>query len=228
MEYKGFCIPREEAVERFQESIEVIKKAWTSDERFSHDGKFWQFDDIIVEPYTIQEPHPPLWTAAGTDESIARVAESGMNVLFDQFASFKRTEERLQVWREACATSSRAFDPMEVGLARGLTITLSDEEYQEALKKRDVRVTKMIEKFGALPGLEKNEPESYSDPILDMEEAALIGNPEKIIERLKVLEGMGFKHILILIPDNIETLQIFASEVMPVFKEEEARIVNAA
>ena len=58
MEYKGFCIPREEALERFQESIEVIKKAWTSEERFSHDGKFWQFDDIIVEPYTIQEPHP--------------------------------------------------------------------------------------------------------------------------------------------------------------------------
>ena len=206
----------------------MIKKAWTSEERFSHDGKFWQFDDIIVEPYTIQEPHPPLWTAAGTDESIARVAESDMNVLFDQFASFERTEERLKVWQEACAASGRSFDPMEVGLARGLTITLSEEEYQDALKKRDVRVTKMIEKFGALPGLVKDEPESYSDPILDMEEAALIGNPDKIIERLKILESMGFSHILILIPDNIETLQIFASEVMPEFKEEETRIISAA
>ena len=228
MEYKGFCIPREEALERFQESIEVIKKAWTSEERFSHDGKFWQFDDIIVEPYTIQEPHPPLWTAAGTDESIARVAESDMNVLFDQFASFERTEERLKVWQKACAASGRGFDPMEVGLARGLTITLSEEEYQDALKKRDVRVTKMIEKFGALPGLVKDEPESYSDPILDMEEAALIGNPDKIIERLKILESMGFTHILILIPDNIETLQIFASEVMPEFREEKTEIISAA
>ena len=117
---------------------------------------------------------------------------------------------------------------MEVGLARGLTITLSEEEYQDALKKRDVRVTKMIEKFGALPGLVKDEPESYSDPILDMEEAALIGNPDKIIERLKILESMGFSHILILIPDNIETLQIFASEVMPEFKEEKTRIISAA
>ena len=151
-----------------------------------------------------------------------------MNVLFDQFASFKRTEERLKVWQEACAASGRGFDPMEVGLARGLTITLSEEEYQDALHKRDVRVTKMIEKFGALPRLVKDEQESYSDPILDMEEAALIGNPDKIIERLKVLESMGFSHILILIPDNIETLQIFASEVMPECKEEGTKIISAA
>ena len=74
--------------------------------------------------HTQFEPHPPLWTAAGTDESIARVAEFDMNVLFDQFASFERTEERLKVWQEACAASGRRFDAMEVGLARGLTITL--------------------------------------------------------------------------------------------------------
>ena len=228
MEYKGFCIPREEALERYQESVEVIKKAWTSEERFNHKGKYWQFDDIIVEPYTLQKPHPPLWTAAGTDESIASVAGSGLNVLFDHFASFDRTEERLKVWRDACDASDRTFDPMQVGLARGLTITLSENEYQTALKKRDERVSKMIAKFGALPGLEKNQPESYSDPILDMEEAALIGNPETIIERLKVLEGMGFKYILILLPDNIETLRLFANEVMPAFQETDIPAVDAA
>ena len=217
MEYKGFCVPREEALERYQESVDVIKKSWTSEERFSHDGKYWQFEDIIVEPYTVQEPHPPLWTAAGTDESIASVAKSGMNVLFDQFASFQRTNERLQVWKEACNNSGRDFNPLQVGLARGLTITLTEDEYQDALKKRDVRVTKMIEKFGALPGLEKSEPESYSDPILDMEEAALIGDPDTIITRLKLLEDMGFEYILILIPDSIETLKIFAEEVIPEF-----------
>ena len=117
---------------------------------------------------------------------------------------------------------------MQVGLARGLTITLSENEYQTALKKRDERVSKMIAKFGALPGLEKNQPESYSDPILDMEEAALIGNPETIIERLKVLEGMGFKYILILLPDNIETLRLFANEEMPAFQETDIPAVDAA
>jgi len=224
IEYNGFCIPRDEALERYQESVDVIKKAWVSDERFDHNGKYWQFDDIIVEPYTIQKPHPPLWTAAGTDESISRVAESGMNVLFDHFASFERTEERLKVWRDACEASGRDFDPMQVGLARGLTITLSDADYQAALERRDERVSKMFAKFGALPGLEKRQPESYAEPTLDMEEAALIGNPDKIIERLNVLKGMGFEHILILMPDNIETLRLFASEVMPEFANDAATV----
>src|SRR4051812_15171 len=35
-EFDAFCIPLEEAGERFDEAIEVIRKAWTSEQRFSH------------------------------------------------------------------------------------------------------------------------------------------------------------------------------------------------
>src|SRR5476651_2886915 len=49
-EFAGFAMPMEEADERFDESMAVITKAFTSDEKFSHKGKFWQFNDVIVEP----------------------------------------------------------------------------------------------------------------------------------------------------------------------------------
>src|SRR5207249_8554459 len=48
-EFAGFCIPRNEAQARFEESIEVMVRAWTSRERFSHRGRVWQFEDIVVE-----------------------------------------------------------------------------------------------------------------------------------------------------------------------------------
>src|SRR5471032_3476366 len=42
-EFDGFCIPIEEAGERFDEAMEIIRKAWASHEtlggRFSHHGK---------------------------------------------------------------------------------------------------------------------------------------------------------------------------------------------
>ena len=38
-EFSGFCIPQEEATERFDEAIDVIRKAWTSKGRFSYHGK---------------------------------------------------------------------------------------------------------------------------------------------------------------------------------------------
>ena len=228
LEYKGFCIPKEESLRRYEESVALIVKSWVSEERFSHDGEFWQFDDIIVEPPTIQKPHPPLWNAAGTDDSIARVARSGFNLLLDHFASFERTQERLNAWRAACIEAGRAFDPMEIALARGLTIAYGDQEIEEALKGRNERVSKLFDKFGALPGLQK-QPDSYADPALDMEDASLIGNPDQIIERLQILQNMGFEHILILLPEEMESLRIFAKEVMPAFSQTEAtdRIANS-
>src|SRR5947209_12085865 len=57
-EFQGFGIPMEDAAARFEESIDIITKSWTSNERFSFRGRFWQFEDIVVEPPTCQKPHP--------------------------------------------------------------------------------------------------------------------------------------------------------------------------
>jgi alkanesulfonate monooxygenase SsuD/methylene tetrahydromethanopterin reductase-like flavin-dependent oxidoreductase (luciferase family) len=73
-EFAGFHIPMEEATERFDEAITAIRQAWTSPGRFSHHGKRWRFDDIVVEPQPLQTPHPPLWLAAGSPDSIRRAA----------------------------------------------------------------------------------------------------------------------------------------------------------
>src|SRR5438876_2889610 len=86
IEFEGFCIPMEEAEERFQEALAVITKAWLCEQRFSHHGKYWDFENIVVEPPTAQRPHPPIWMGAGSPSSIRQVAELGCNLLLDQFA----------------------------------------------------------------------------------------------------------------------------------------------
>ena len=57
-EFAGFRMPMEEADARFDECLEVMLKAWTSDEPFTHRGKYWEFDDIVVEPPTGAEAAP--------------------------------------------------------------------------------------------------------------------------------------------------------------------------
>src|SRR6266536_3067176 len=47
-EFAGFCIRMEEADERFEEALDVIVRAWISEARWSHAGKYFQFDDIVV------------------------------------------------------------------------------------------------------------------------------------------------------------------------------------
>jgi len=59
-EFAGFATPMEDADARFDESLEVMRKAWTSDVPWSHRGKYWQSTNVVVEPPTAQKPHPPL------------------------------------------------------------------------------------------------------------------------------------------------------------------------
>jgi alkanesulfonate monooxygenase SsuD/methylene tetrahydromethanopterin reductase-like flavin-dependent oxidoreductase (luciferase family) len=222
LEFHGFAIPKEEADERYRESLEVILKAFTSDERFSHKGKYWQFDDILVEPPTVQKPHPPVWIAAGSDDSIRAVARSGYSVMFDQFSGIKRTAERLRIWKDECARVGRPYDPMQVALARGISITRTKEEFDAAVKTRTEGTAKFVKNFGNLPGQEgaapagtQLQPQSYADNLFADETCALIGTTDQIVAQLKALNDIGFEYVILTMPQKAETIRIFAAEVMP-------------
>ena len=87
-EFEGFAMPVEEADARFEECLEVMLKAWTSDSPWSHRGKYWQYDNVVVEPPSTQKPHPQLWMGAGSPRSVKQVAQLGFNMLLGQYDSF--------------------------------------------------------------------------------------------------------------------------------------------
>src|SRR5262249_58674741 len=86
-EFLGFAVPMEEAEGRFDECFAVLMKAFTSHERFSHHGAYWQLDNVLVEPQSVQRPHPPLWMAAGNPASIRKAAEVHCRLLLGWFHS---------------------------------------------------------------------------------------------------------------------------------------------
>jgi alkanesulfonate monooxygenase SsuD/methylene tetrahydromethanopterin reductase-like flavin-dependent oxidoreductase (luciferase family) len=77
--YRGYNIPYAESRERFLETLEILQKAWTQ-ERFSHEGKYFQFRDVCVMPKPYQKPHPPIRVAATTDETYALVGRMGLPI----------------------------------------------------------------------------------------------------------------------------------------------------
>src|ERR1700756_4395391 len=135
-EFAGFCVPIAEADARFNESLDVIIKSWTSKQRFSHHGKYWNFEDVIVEPPTAQKPHPPIWMGAGSPDSIRQVAERGYNLLLDQFASFETVAERIAVFKAEVEKRGRVFDPMDVGTARAFYVAKDEVDKEAALAGR--------------------------------------------------------------------------------------------
>src|SRR2546426_5992993 len=135
-EFAGFCMPMEEAAERFDESLAVILKAWTSDAPWSHRGKYWQFEEVVVEPPTAQKPHPPLWMGAGSPESIKKVAAQDYNLLLGQFDSFEEIGEEIALFKAEVEARGRTFDPMSVAVTRSLNIVTTPAERQKAFDNR--------------------------------------------------------------------------------------------
>jgi alkanesulfonate monooxygenase SsuD/methylene tetrahydromethanopterin reductase-like flavin-dependent oxidoreductase (luciferase family) len=135
-EFQAFCIPMSEAQERYNECFELLLKSLSSRERFSHHGKYWNFDNIVVEPAPTQQPHPPVWMAAGRPEGIAFVAGQGYNVLLDQIGSVDDTIERVQVFLKAQAAAGIVPDAMRCGVTRALHIVNSEAERQQAYARR--------------------------------------------------------------------------------------------
>ncbi|GGG19231.1 luciferase [Caldovatus sediminis] len=207
-EFAGFCTPIEEAQERFDEAIEVIRKAWTSEGRFSHRGRRWQFRDIVVEPEPLQRPHPPLWLAAGSEGSIRRAAREGYNLLLDQIASTDQIVERVALFREECARAGRAYDPAMVGVARGLQLIHSEAERAAAYETR----ARVVERIGDIAqGTRRDVP-------IEQDDAPLLGLPSEVVARLRRLEAGGVGYVLLVDPNaSVAGLRAFAAEVMPAF-----------
>src|SRR5580693_4902314 len=220
-EFVGFRIPMEEAESRFEESIDIITKAWTSNERFSFHGKYCHFDDIIVEPPTIQKPHPPSWQGAGHPESIRRVARRGHNLLLDQFASLDATGERFATYRDAMQANGFAFHPSQVGVARAFYVSRDSAEKEAALDRR-IAAQRRLHAISQRPdGNNKASIMAFSDTRAASEESALYGTPDEICRKLERLQAAGVTYVLLNGGGTSrENLRRFAREVMPHFRTE--------
>ena len=206
-EFEGFCIPVDEATERFDEAMEIIRKAWTTEGRFSHRSKHWHYDNIVVEPEPLQRPHPPLWLAAGSHDSIRRAAREGYNLLLDQLAQTHQIIQRIAIFREECEKMGRPYDPLMVATARPLQMIHHESERAAAYETRK----RVLSTIGDLAR------DKLADRVED-DTASLLGMPDEVIVRLKELEAGGATNILLVDPNaSVANLRAFAREVMPAF-----------
>jgi alkanesulfonate monooxygenase SsuD/methylene tetrahydromethanopterin reductase-like flavin-dependent oxidoreductase (luciferase family) len=217
-EFAGFCMPYQEAEERFEEALQVIIRAWTSDVRFSHDGRFWQYEDIVVEPPTSQKPHPPIWIAAGKLDSIRSVAARGCKLLLDQFASTETVGEQLALFRTECEARGRRFDPMDVAVARNLYVARDAVDAQTALARLAQAHAGMVALSRHPGGRHRSHITAYAGTPGATEASALYGTSDQIATELEALRAVGVQHVLLHAGEpTSQTIRRFSAEIMPAF-----------
>jgi alkanesulfonate monooxygenase SsuD/methylene tetrahydromethanopterin reductase-like flavin-dependent oxidoreductase (luciferase family) len=230
-EFNSFGIAQVEGEERFQEGLDLLLKSWTSEHRFDYRGKFWTFNDIIVEPPTRQKPHPPIWMGAASENSLRQVAERGFNLLLDQFATPEEVAQRIAFFKAEVEKRGRRFDPMEVGVARAFHVASSAEDKQAALDRRLQGRLRQLD-IARKPGGEVDQgwrfKSSYADNVAVNEASAIYGSPDEMIEKLETLRAMGAGYVLLNGGGSgggeraRESLRRFAREVMPAMQDKPA------
>src|SRR5215204_3819759 len=77
--YTGYNVPQEESRERFEEALDVILKAWTT-ERLTYQGRYFQADNLAVVPKPLQKPHPPIRLAANSPDTFVIAGRLGLPI----------------------------------------------------------------------------------------------------------------------------------------------------
>ncbi len=221
-EFAGFHIPIEEAEARFEECVEVMTKAFVSRQRFSHRGRFWRFDDIVVEPPPSQQPHPPFWVAAGSEASIKRAARRGFNLILDQYASPEQLGERIALYRAERLAEGLRTEPMQIAVARQLHVADSKAEAEQALKRAAVYTQRTVDVSRLPGGKTGSHVLSYADTPGATEAHTLYDTPQGICEKLEALRKAGVAYILLTTLGGTQQLRRFAREIMPAFANRHA------
>jgi alkanesulfonate monooxygenase SsuD/methylene tetrahydromethanopterin reductase-like flavin-dependent oxidoreductase (luciferase family) len=234
VEFAGWGLPLAEARERADEAIAIIRKAWT-EPRLSYEGKFWRYEDIEVLPKPFQQPHPPIAVAAISPETVEHYAKQGIPLLVDPLATFNRLERAVQTFRATARASG--YDPAGLPLAvmRNVHIAPTNAEAHDFLQRQGVADPELINPGSAPMDKDGNFAEGYEfwrdrylkgntqvPPDFYWDRINVAGDPDRVAEKIQILEAMGFDHILCSLSrrstDELkEEMRLLAREVMPRF-----------
>jgi alkanesulfonate monooxygenase SsuD/methylene tetrahydromethanopterin reductase-like flavin-dependent oxidoreductase (luciferase family) len=235
--YESYGIPYAESRERFIETLEIIQKAWASP-TISYTGKHFNFRDVTVTPRPFQPGGPPIRIAAASPDTFVTIGEQGKPI----FLAVKHEDARdlvpsIQAYRDAwraagysgqgavylrapgylAASAEAARADAEASLMhyyRAQAALLTDSAGRAGVDQADKRA-RAAERLNTI---------TYDEAL---QGTVLIGTPDDVAERIKVLsDDLGLDGILLEINcggkiphiKEKEALRLLCQEVMPLFR----------
>ena len=244
-EFQGLGIDISESRERFQEGVDVIIKAWI-EERLTYHGKYTNVDDLLVIPKPLQKPHPPLFQAVQASPASVEFAAS-RNMQLQVLASGLSgsvgmgPQGLVRLWREKMEEYGHLHAHLDPPLYQSIYVAPTMEEAErdpaglQGFASRIMNTTGIagvpigspLDKDGNIPPGYEN----YAGPQgggLGSEAALprLFGTPEVVCQGLEQIREAGFNHVFgsfefpgLPHEKALRSIELFATEVMPNFRE---------
>ena len=189
-----FGYSREHRVTRFSEAVQVMKLLWT-ERKASFQGRYWNFNDVPMEPKPIQKPHLPLWFGGHHENALRRAVKYGDGWMGAGSSSSSAFIRESAMIRQFLDESKR--DP--AGFAYGKRVYL-------AVDKDNARAEERIREW-----FQRRYKNAELGP-----RVATWGSAEECSEKIQELVRAGAQHIVFNpMFDELEHLEICAKEIMP-------------
>ena len=109
----------------YDEALAIVLRGLT-ERTVSFQGKHFNFDQVPMELAPLQKPHPPLWYGVHANDSAARCARQGINVVsLDRVAATRGFSD---AYNAAWAESGRGGAKPKFGLGRFVVVADTDAE----------------------------------------------------------------------------------------------------
>ena len=231
--HEGFNSPFDESRSRFDESLEIILKAW-SNETFSYNGEFYNFENVTVTPKPLQSPHPPISVGVTSVESFAVTGSLGQNMLINPSRVFTlaglkpRIEQYHRAWEDAGHQGKG-----KVGLRIPIYLSNNAQKaYEEPMESALFSIGRLSDRTAKYAGYlgtsgdwgqeaEVMKNMSYDDWFRDK---VAYGTPEAVIDKLQYLaEDLGLDQIMfevnfgnqIPLDRQLASMQLMMEKVVP-------------
>ena len=197
-EMAGFGGNIDESRVRFRESLEVILKAWTSEESFTYEGEFINVPNpVTIFPKPLQKPHPPLLITGTSVESMQLAAELDMLPFSSGMMGQDGIRLQYGVLAHAHNSLGKPVDNLRLGLQCMTYVAPTDEEAYEGLKhaRWQNRAQRGLNRHDVKNGSVDSSP--YEGELDDeaFMKRLFFGSPETLIEKFKSLAEVGGTHI---------------------------------
>jgi alkanesulfonate monooxygenase SsuD/methylene tetrahydromethanopterin reductase-like flavin-dependent oxidoreductase (luciferase family) len=239
LHFQGFNVPREESRERFEEALQIIEKAWTT-ESFSFNGKHYQVPETSVVPKPVQKPYPPIRIAANSPETAAFAGEHGYAIFVASVVNpLPKMREQVAIYQKACAQTGRQVSKEDLALMFFFYVGDGPEQVRQEVEPSINNYFHTAAQMIRLGERSQQQDESYKylqDAQRRLEaitydtverDLAVYGSPQQCISKVTDLfKEFNMGHVLCwfnpggMVPQRqvLNSMERFAKEVMPALR----------
>lgn len=211
-------IAQGEVRSRFEEALDIMVGAWATGRASSSEGH-WRFEDVAIGPPVVQRPHPPIYVAGVSEETIGFAAQRDFPLLLTLEPSETRQLRNIETVVTDAAQRARLLE--RSSLSRYIVVAASEAAAHARLA--DLLDTLNARRAAMAASRAQPAPEPR-DMATMLAEHAIVGTPEACADQIRALsERTGVRGLRLFFSANglvsnaeaLSGMELFAREALP-------------